>query len=29
MAAYLADGYAAKVATERGIAKSGGGGIQS
>ena len=29
MAAYLADGYAAKVAAERGIAKSGGGGIQS
>jgi L-rhamnose isomerase / sugar isomerase len=29
MAAYLADGYAAKVAAERGTAKSGGGGIQS
>lgn len=29
MAAYLADGYAAKVAAERGTAKSAGGGIQS
>jgi L-rhamnose isomerase/sugar isomerase len=29
IAAYLADGYAAKVAAERGIAQAGGGGIQA